>query len=169
MGKYSFLKKYVGNNDLKGIYFIESTAQEISDAEKEMGITFPAELKVFYQKIGHGTLSRENSEGNVILPPYAAAEFFNFFENSKLSEEDFPLSTKDEEYWMSSLGYEIIQQGDLPFFEITGSSSFMVLKPYSDNPNAVWYMGHDKIEDSFEQFIHNLYYKSPNYWEEKLG
>ena len=60
--------------------------------------------------------------------------------------------------------YELLEPGDLPFFEIGDSSSFMVMKPHSDNPNAVWYMGVEKIEDSFEKFIWRLYYEDPSYY-----
>lgn len=54
---------------------------------------------------------------------------------------------------------------DLPFFEMHDSSYCMVMKPLSDNPNALWYMGRKKIEDSFEAFIRNLYYDDPAYYE----
>ena len=64
---------------------------------------------------------------------------------------------------MAESAYELLQPGDLPFFEISDSSSFMVMKLNSDNPNAVWFMGHEKIEESFERFIWNLYYDDPSY------
>ena len=64
--------------------------------------------------------------------------------------------------------YELLEPGDLPFFEIADSSSFLLMKPFSDNPNAVW--DYDlKIEDSFEKFIWRLYYESPSFYEGIIG
>jgi len=65
---------------------------------------------------------------------------------------------------ISEEAHELLQPGDIPFFEISDSSSFMFMKTKSDNPNAVWYMGAIKIENSLEEFIHNLYYKGPAYY-----
>ena len=53
---------------------------------------------------------------------------------------------------------------DLPVFEIADGSSFMMMKPRSSNPNAVWYMGSEKIEDSFRDFIYKLYHDDPSYY-----
>lgn len=66
-----------------------------------------------------------------------------------------------EDYYMAESVQALLQPGDLPFFEISDSSSFMITKLNSTNPNAVWFMGHEKIEDSFEKFIWNLYYMIP--------
>ena len=59
---------------------------------------------------------------------------------------------------------ELLQPGDLPFFEIADSSSFMVMKLRSDNPNAVWSDCGVKIEDSFEKFIWRLFYEDPGFY-----
>ena len=42
----------------------------------------------------------------------------------------------------------------------------MVLKPYSDNPNAVYTDTGILIEQSFEKFIWRLYYESPCFYDE---
>jgi hypothetical protein len=73
------------------------------------------------------------------------------------------LQNEGDQY-MSSEAYEDLQVGDLPVFEIGDSSSFMIMKPLSENPNAVWYMGMEKIEDSFERFIWKLYHIGPSYY-----
>jgi hypothetical protein len=60
--------------------------------------------------------------------------------------------------------YEDLEPGDLPFFEMYDSSYFLVMKPHSDNPNAIWTISNIKIEDSFEKFIWRLYYESPEFY-----
>jgi hypothetical protein len=69
---------------------------------------------------------------------------------------------------MSYSTYELLEPGDLPFFEIGDSSSFLLMKLNSDNPNAVW--DYDlTICDSFEEFIWRLYYESPSFYGQYMG
>ena len=157
---YPYLTQYIGHNDLSGNYFLPVSEEEIKKAENILGYIFPSELKLFYQEIGSGTLSggEKNSEKshslmNDILPPLVSARFATGV-----------LRWDDQEHWMLEATYELLSLGDLPVFEIADSTSFMVMKPLSDNPNAVWYQGYEKIEDSFEKFIYNLYYDDPAYY-----
>jgi len=134
---------------------------ELEKAEQLMGTRFPEQLRIFYLEIGIGCLQKphivpENYTfygANEILPPLVAANFSKGI-----------LRWDGQDNWMSESIYELLEPGDLPFFEIGDSSSFMVMKPHSDNPNAVWYMGVEKIEDSFEKFIWQLYYEDPSYY-----
>lgn len=142
-------------------YFIPLEDIQIETAEKIIGMKFPSELREFYQEIGFGFLSTPHNppddysfcNRNLILHPLAIARF-----------KKGNLLNKDLDSYMSRDTHELLAKDDLPFFEIGDSSSFMIMKPKSDNPNAVWYMGMEKIEDSLEQFIHNLYYKNPAYY-----
>jgi hypothetical protein len=160
--KYEYLKKYVGHNDLKGTYFFSISENEIKLAEEKMEKKFPDQLRSFYQEIGSGILScgvqypemLAESIDNRILPPRIAADYM-------LGILQHP---EDNDYYMAESAYELLELGDLPFFEIGDSSSFMIMKLNSENPNAVWFMGHEKIEDSFEKFIWNLYYNDPSYY-----
>jgi hypothetical protein len=159
--RYAYLKKYIGYNDLKGTYFLPVPENQISLAEEKIGMKFPDQLRSFYREIGTGILScgekypemLADSVDNCILPPNIAVDYM-------LGVLQHP----EGDYYMSESAYELLQPGDLPFFEISDSSSFMIMKLNSDNPNAVWFMGHEKIEDSFEKFIWNLYYDHPSYY-----
>ncbi len=158
---FDYLKKYVSHNDLKGTYFLPVFEEEISAAEKILGFDFPRELKNFYNQIGAGILSCgekypemfAESVTNEILPPLVVANFSKGI-----------LLWEGQDHWMSEDAYELLEPGDLPFFEIGDSSSFMVMKSNSDNPNAVWTDCGVKIEDSFEKFIWRLYYESPSFY-----
>lgn len=167
--KYEYFRKYmrteyktnepveIGKNNL----FYPVSVIDIENAEAKMGASFPSQLKQFYLKIGFGYLTTPHNAGkeydfyssNLILPPNSAACFFK----GQLCDDW-------EQYYMAETAYELLQPGDLPFFEISDSSSFMIMKINSDNPNAVWFMGHEKIEDSFEKFIWRLYYEDPSYY-----
>lgn len=163
MEKFYYLKNYVGHNDLKGTYFIPLNSRIIEKQAKRLPTSnFPEELKSFYSLIGHGILScgidhstmRTRGILNEILPPNIAVDYM-------LGIIEHP---DDDAYYMSKYSYEDMEPGDLPFFEIGNGSSFMVMKLNSDNPNAVWYMGVEKIEDSFERFIWRLYHEGPDYY-----
>ncbi|NCQ66284.1 MAG: hypothetical protein GW748_00860, partial [Alphaproteobacteria bacterium] len=61
-------------------------------------------------------------------------------------------------------------EDELPIFEVDGGEMFFVMKPQSDNPNAVYRdMGQGVLEDSFEKFIWRLYYESPLYYMKDWG
>lgn len=158
---YDYLKKYIGYNDLKGVYFLPVNPTEIKNAEKKGGILFPSELKKFYKEIGEGILSCGEKYpemlcdyvDNKILPPDIAVAFMQGH-----------LLHPDSDHYMSQDTYEDLAPDDLPFFEISDSSSFMTMKLDSMNPNAVWFMGAEKIEDSFATFIYKLYHEGPDYY-----
>lgn len=184
--KYNFLDSFKEDNFLRvsadyvckeggyyGNVFRNVSHDEIDRAEKKIGTKLPAQLLEFYTEIGSGQLrapyncssNYEFLGTNEILPPYAAAEFFKPLENDS-RPADQPLSTEDEEYWMSDSTYEDIQPGDMPFFEISDGSKFLVMRPHSKTPNVIWSDTGVKIEDSFEKFIWRLYYESPVFYDE---
>lgn len=158
---YEYLKQFVNvkydqfqpNNVFDWVNDIE-----IKKAEKELGITFPSELRQFYKEIGSGCLTHPIKfdkdyifySVNRINPPSMIVDMVKNGHGSGLISEDT---------------YEMLQPGDLPVFEIGDSSSFMIMKPKSDNPNAVWLDDSIvKIEDSFERFIWRLYHEDPGYY-----
>jgi hypothetical protein len=154
------------SGDVSDNWFAPLSEKEILNAEKKMGQKFPPELRRFYENIGFGMLRSPNNPSrdyqfygnNEILPPQIAVDYMlGILEHP---ETDY----FDNHYYMAESAYELLQPGDLPFFEIEDSSSFMIMKLNSENPNAVWFMGHEKIEDSFEKFIWNLYYDDPSYY-----
>ena len=136
-------------------------ADELEKAEHILQQAFPHQLRQFYIEIGSGHLMKVHNalnnegcrDGNEILPPLVVANFAT----GKLRWEG------QEYHWMDESTYELMEQGDLPFFEIGDSSSFLFMKLNSDNPNAVW--DYDlKITDSFEEFVWRLYYESPDFY-----
>ena len=163
---YSYLQPYKWNNYIgKNItigennIFYDLTKAEIDTAEQKLQMQFPNQLRQFYQEIGYGHLtnSKDDKEhhyiSNEILPPLIAVDYMQGI-----------IEHPGEEYYMSASTYEDLQPGDLPFFEIGDSSSFMVMKLNSDNPNAVYSDCGVKIEDSFERFIYRLYHEDPAYY-----
>lgn len=166
---YDYLKKYswrkYGEEVVKiscNNIFYEVTEDEIKENEMKIIQKFPSELRNFYLEVGCGHLTTPEKPGenykfyssNEILPPNIAVDYMLGI----LEHLD------DDAYYMSPAAHEMLQPGDLPFFEIADGSSFMVMKLNSDNPNAVWYMGVEKIEDSLERFIWRLYHEAPDYY-----
>ena len=165
-GNFSYLKKYIsGGGNINTNCFGRVAEIEIERAEITMGRKFPSELREFYKTIGYGMLRSPHTppsgyqfySNNEILPPHIAVDYM-------LGILQHTADGRYSDYYMAESAYELLQPGDLPFFEISDSSSFMVMKLNSDNPNAVWFMGHEKIEESFERFIWNLYYDDPSYY-----
>lgn len=164
---FEYLKDHLyqrGGTDFKFNFFEAVELSDINEAEKILEFTLPSQLKQFYQEVGSGNLRAPNvvPEGydfysaNEFLPPLTIARF-----------------VKGERFWEGQKNYisedalELLQPGDLPFFEIHNNSSFLKMKALSDNPNAVWTLNPYnpiKIEDSLEEFIKNLYYKDPAYY-----
>lgn len=192
--KYHYLKCYTENNfgpppegyvpPEEGDYgniFYDVNSTEIDKAESMLMIGFPSELKEFWNEIGSGLLrapyncpkNYHFSWTNKILPPLAAATFYKPLDDPERMDKDGnrieievgqSIATADEEYFMSGWTYETLQPGDMPFFEISDGSSFLVMRPHSDNPNAVWSDLGEKVEDSFEKFVWRLYYEHPLYY-----
>ena len=161
---YSYLKKYIpGGSDVNDNWFLPIKKQEIEQCELKMKAFFPIELKTFYREIGFGMLRSPELPPkdyrfynyNQILPPHIAVNYMLGI-----------LENPEEDYYMSEDTYEMLEAGDLPFFEIGDSCRYLFIKLYSDNPNAVWALGNIKIEDSFEKFIWRLYYESPSFYDD---
>ena len=151
-------------------HFYPISEEEIIEAENKFGIEFPLQLREFYRQIGAGFLDTPHnapkgyraSDVNYIMPPKVVAYFYQgIIEHQKEPKEE---ALNYDDFWLALSALEDFVPGDLPFFEIGESSSFMIMKLNSDNPNAVWYMGYEKIEDSFEEFIRKLYYEGPSYY-----
>jgi hypothetical protein len=154
---FEYLKRYCGNFKHPSNSFYPVEAEEIERLEKFLGYKIPSQLRQFYHEIGYGSLTHPKEfpkdyvfyNANAVHSPSLILEMLEKGQESGYISEDV---------------YEDLKPGDIPFFEIGDSSSFMIMKALSDNPNAIWYMGMEKIEDSLEQFIHNLYYISPAYY-----
>ncbi len=158
LNKYGYLQQYI-NNDKKwpSNSFQEISNNSINEFEQKLGFNFPTQLKEFWQEVGCGFLvvthesigSSTFDHDNRILPPEDIADIMLLKEESSLILPDYA---------------DYLVPGDMPFFAIADSSSFLIMRPLSDNPNAVYSFGGRKIEDNFETFIYRLYYESPTYY-----
>ena len=163
MGTYEYLKEFLPPHpEYDGTnrnWFYPVEEKSIGEAEKRIGFDFPNQLKAFYREIGYGSLyaPHDITDGyqtflsNKIFPPSMVADIMINGPESGLIIDSF---------------YELLEPGDLPFFEIGDSTRFLIMKLYSDNPNAIWAFGNIKIEDSFEKFIWRLYYESPWFYDD---
>lgn len=61
-------------------------------------------------------------------------------------------------------GLEFLNEGDMPIFEVADFTSYLVMRPNSEHPNAVYTTLGQIIEDSLETFIWKLYHVSPTYY-----
>ena len=171
---YGYLRKFLPphpeHDGTNRNWFYPVSEEEITESEGNFGIQFPSQLKEFYRQIGYGSLYAPHDapkgyraiNANYILPPMPAAYFYQGIIEHQIEPKEEAIHY--DVHWLAFEALEDFVPGDLPFFEIGDSSSFMVMKLNSDNPNAVWYMGYEKIEDSFEEFIRKLYYEGPSYY-----
>jgi antitoxin YxxD len=144
-------------------YFYPVSEKELLQAEKKIGFTFPDELRRFYQEIGAGSLSlslgqpenRYSVGSNIIIAPEHLEDVMT---GTLINEETGLYFSRD--------AFEDLQPGDLPFFEISDSSNYLIMKVTSENPNAVWAFGDLKIEDSFERFIWRLYHERSDFYSD---
>ncbi|MBS0186329.1 MAG: SMI1/KNR4 family protein [Proteobacteria bacterium] len=183
---YYFLEKYIDdpNIDIGSTItlwntnsFVKLSKQEIEKAEKYMGCPFPSQLRQFYEEIGYGNLTTPHNPSedyhfygaNEIFPPIVAAHFYKGIIEHHTIEEKKDALDYNGDYFFSRETLEYTTPGDLPFFEIGDSSSFLMMKPQSSNPNAVYSEFGVLVEEEFSNFIWKLYYKSPSYYNDVLA
>ena len=159
MGKYDYLKPYVHSSIEGHSWFMPVSDKEILEAEEKLTLSFPKQLKHFWQEIGYGALHTglkniRCAHDNYIMSPNDVASIM-------LKEEGAPIVP----YILDDWDY-YFDEGEIPFFEIGDSSSFLVMKPNSEYPNGVYDMSGDLIEKDLETFIYNLYYWAPDYYIE---
>lgn len=178
---YFFLDQYIhGPNPIPGTIvtlwntnrFIRVAKKEIEKAEKILGFPFPSQLRQFYEEIGYGNLTTPHNppkdyhfyNTNEILPPLIVAHFYKgIIEHHTIREKEEALHYEDDYYFAHEL-LDYSTPGDLPFFEIGDSSSFLFMKPNSKSPNKIYDIGGDIVEKEFKNFIWKLYYDSPSYY-----
>ena len=120
-------------------YFSSLTASEVTQAEHELGICFPPQLKKFYLEVGYGYIGLDN--------PYFRNQIMRPKEIVKLRlGQDFygNMSTDDLEYYSSN--------DVLPFFDLGGESDYLVIKLTGENKGSIIYFG-DIIASDFDDFI----------------
>ncbi|WP_341751162.1 SMI1/KNR4 family protein [Candidatus Tisiphia endosymbiont of Piscicola geometra] len=161
MDKYNYLRKFINSkpSEPHRNFFGSISTKEIKEAEERLGFTFPRSLKEFWLEIGYGFLTTSIDKvkkdfSNRILYPQQIADIM------LLKEESDYILLEAVEYIEE--GY--IKDDDIIFFEVADMSSFLVMKPSSDKPDAIYDMLGRVLEEHFERFIWRLYHESPDYY-----
>ena len=146
---YKKLKRYqlprsdFGHARVNSFWQVSET--ELSEVEAEMKIKIPSELRDFYLNVGYGNLVVDKTGRwsdvyrNRIVEPSRLPKLWN------KTDLDF------------NIDIDLVADDELAFFD-TGNQCFNVVRPLSDNPNAVYNPG-DKvpITESLNQFFLRLY------------
>jgi hypothetical protein len=159
MGKYDYLKKYVNKSVSNGKEnsFYTFDLKRIENCERKLGYTFPEELKEFWMEIGYGFFRSSVPEKGINQ---------NDWTNRLATPDDIMeiLLEGAESELITETGLDLLDEGALPFFEVSDSTSFISMKPNSEDPHAIYYLIDYKIADSLEEFVYRLYYESPIYY-----
>jgi hypothetical protein len=159
---YSYLRTGGIKEGAESNWFAALAQIDISSCEEVLGFSLPSQLRDFYSMMGVGMIRSPHNptEGykfyglNEILHPKHMVELY--------LGEDIEWPTSVSQYYRHPSAE--FPPGELPFFEIADGSQFLIMKPLSDNPNAVYTESGILIEDSFERFIWRLYYEDPGYY-----
>lgn len=117
--------------------FYPVNMNEISEAEKDLGLTFPKELKDFYIQIGYGFFGGSRFNIDRLMDPY--------------SVRDFRLRQNDFEFYPDIDIYDDYEDNKLIFFE-TNESALLSIELGSKEKSKIYYYN-TVIADSLEEFI----------------
>ena len=160
--KYNYLKQFIpGGNGINDNWFVPVKEEEIAASEKRLGCKFPSQLRDFYLEIGTGCLRSP-------ITPLPAYQFHGDNEILRPSIIADILLLRHDSGYISQDVLDVMEPGDLPFFHIGDSSSFLFMKPTSEAPNAVYSLYGNVVENEFNKFIWRLYYESPSYYGDLL-
>ena len=132
--KYDFVKEINKNS------FYQVSLDEISEAERDLGIIFPGDLKDFYLEVGYGFIEGWEYNVNRIMDPY--------------SVRDFRLRQGDFEFYPDIEIYSEVEQNKLIFFE-ANESALMSIGFGADNDGVI-YCYDVKIAESLEEFLYKI-------------
>lgn len=123
-------------------FFISVSPDQILDAERRLGFSLPSQLRCLYEEFGYGfitvgrdSLCRTTSTNRICTP------------------KDIGDLREGICEWM--MPYTKIQPDVLPFFD-RDVDLFLCMRPFSENPNAVYWMWGEKICDSLVEFFQRL-------------
>lgn len=127
--------------DIMDIYEVEQN--EIVEAEKIMGITFPDDLRKFYQEMGYGFVKNEIRAINRLIDPLGCSDI-------RMREDIY-------EYDPDLEMYEIYEENSLIFFEVNEG----VYVSIGLNDGKIYFT--DKvIAESLFEFLQKSV--DPDYW-----
>lgn len=111
--------------------------EDILDAERELNLSFPFELREFYKNIGYVFLSGSKSHINRIMDPSSVCSF-------RLREYEYEDDPATE-------SYDEFEDGKLVFFEVDSDVLFSI--ELTDEKKSKIYYYDTKIADSLEDFL----------------
>lgn len=156
MEKYNYLKKYINNKTLQSHrnFFGLITLEEINEAESRLGFVLPNNLKEFWRIIGYGALTTSHNKektihNNRILFPEQVADIIILKEDSGYILPEYA---------------DLLQEGDIPFFDIGDSSDFLFMNRYAEDKDAIYDRLGRIVAKNMEEFIWRLYYDSPTFY-----
>lgn len=120
----------------------------INEAQKDLGIILPKEIREFYEEIGYGFLNSEEGYFNRIMDPHSLCEF-RFREGQFANDPELDIY-KDYEY------------DKLVFFEICEGEYLSI--GFSKKNSGKIFSGEEKIADSLKEFLIN-YQDNERYFE----
>ncbi|MFU2164681.1 SMI1/KNR4 family protein [Streptococcus pluranimalium] len=143
--------KFSNIKNNKNNQFHQLNTQEIISSESELGILFPEDLKLFYEKIGYGFIGSNIGNINRIMDPQSVRDF-------RYKENDF-------EFYQDIDIYDEFTQDKLVFFE-ANESTLLSIGFLDYNMGKIYYydkeIAHslidflDKISVS-EKYYFNMY------------
>ena len=158
--KYSYLHKFKRQEKFPfigpvGNFFSPVNSNEIEQAEKLIGFEFPKALKEFWLEIGYGCLSvdvkgEDSDLDNYVMQPSMIANII--LRKDESEEADVVI--------LSDVLDEFLEEGDIPFMEVSDSSDFLKMRRGSE---IVYSMGGRVTTETFELLIWKLYHESAKY------
>ena len=133
------MDKYILNekNDL-----LPLTKEDVDNAEKDMNIKIPKELKEFYINYGYGNINDMNFACiNRLIDPESCADI-------RLRRDYYKYDPELE-------SYENLEKDKLIFFEVN-EGIYLLIKLDDSEKNEIYY-GDFKIADSLEEFLIKMY------------
>ena len=119
--------------------FYPVTHDEIEEAEHEMKIKIPNELKAFYMTIGYGFIGNSNNINRIMDP---------------LSVRDFRLRKNDFEFYPDIEVYKEFEKDKLVFFEAS-ETVLISIQITEQNKSQIFYYD-ILIANSFEEFLQKI-------------
>lgn len=137
--------RFVTSNPENSFYPLKK--EDIEQVEKELGLTFPNELRQFYLEIGYGFFKGSEYQINRLMDPE--------------SVRDFRLRVDDYEFYPDIEIFDEVEKDKLVFFE--GDESTTILIGLGEGQTNPIYLFETKIADSLFEFL-QLMAKDDNYY-----
>lgn len=130
--------KFVTNNPENSFYPLN--LKDIEQVEKELGLTFPNELRQFYLEIGYGFFKGSEYQINRLMDPG--------------SVRDFRLRADDYEFYPDIEIFDEVEEDKLVFFE--GDESTTILIGLGEGESNPIYLFDTLIANSLKEFLEKI-------------